>query len=145
MDITFPISVLLEELEVVILTLGEISVTHTTKIVVFSLVHGVETLRWATMLVLHTDLAVSTVTVSSTMTQCLQGLHLSELLVFHMVSDSVGFVVVVGLFHTDTVEKVLLLHTVVMVTVDKVELVAADSSKLHTSKEKKWLLIHHTR
>ena len=79
MDITFPISALLEEPEVVILTLGEISVTHTTKIVVFSLVHGVETLRWATMLVLHTDLAVSTVTVSSTMTPLQLELHSSEL------------------------------------------------------------------
>ena len=79
MDITFPISVLLEELEVVILTLGEISVTHTTKNVVFSLVHGVETLRWVTTLVHHTDLAVSTVTVSSTMTPLQLVLHSSEL------------------------------------------------------------------
>ena len=79
MDITFPISVLLEELEVVILTLGEISVTHTTKNVVFSLVHGVETLRWATTLVLHTDLAVSTVTVSLTTMLFQLVLHSSEL------------------------------------------------------------------
>ena len=49
---------------------------------------------------------------------------------------------VVGLFHTDTVEKVLLLHTVVVVTVDKVELVAAALSKLHTSNGKKWQIIH---
>ena len=79
MDITFPISVLLEELEVVILTTGLHIVTHTTKIVVFSLVLGVETLRWATTLVLHTDLAVSTVTVSSTMTPLQLVLHSSEL------------------------------------------------------------------
>jgi hypothetical protein len=31
---------------------------------------------------------------------------------------------------------------VVVVTVDKVELVAAASSKLHTSKGKKWQIIH---
>ena len=79
MDITFPISVLLEDLEVVILMIGLHIVTHITKIVVFSLVHGVETLRWATTLVLHTDLAVSTVTVSSTMTPLQLVLHSSEL------------------------------------------------------------------
>ena len=79
MDITFPISVLLEELEVVTLTTGLHIVIHITKIVVFSLVLGVETLRWATTLVLHTDLAVSTVTVSSTMTLLHLVLHSSEL------------------------------------------------------------------
>ena len=79
MDITFPISVLLEELEVVILTTGLHIVIHITKIVVFSLVLGVETLRWATTLVHHTDLAVSTVTVSSTMTLLQLELHSSEL------------------------------------------------------------------
>ena len=79
MDITFPISVLLEALEVVTLTIGLHIVIHTTKNVVFSLVLGVETLRWATTLVLHTDLAVSTVTVSSTMTPLQLELHSSEL------------------------------------------------------------------
>ena len=79
MDITFLISVLLEELEVVTLTIGLHIVIHTTKNVVFSLVLGVETLRWATTLVLHTDLAVSTVTVSSTMTPLQLVLHSSEL------------------------------------------------------------------
>ena len=79
MDITFLISVLLEELEVVTLTIGLHIVIHTTKNVVFSLVLGVETLRWATTLVLHTDLAVSTVTVSSTMTLLQLELHSSEL------------------------------------------------------------------
>ena len=79
MDITFLISVLLEELEVVTLTIGLHIVIHTTKNVVFSLVLGVETLRWATTLVLHTDLAVSTVTVSSTMTLLQLVLHSSEL------------------------------------------------------------------
>ena len=41
---------------------------------------------------------------------------------------------VVGLFHTDTVEKVLLLHTVVMVTVDKVDKVEEDSLRSLTFK-----------
>ena len=44
-----------------------------------------------------------------------------------MVYEDAGFVVVVGLFHTDTVEKVLLLHTVVVVTVDRVDKVEEDS------------------
>ena len=79
MDITFPISVLLEALEVVTLTTGLHIVIHNSQIVVFSLVHGVETLRWVITLVLHTDLAVSTVTVSSTMTPLQLELHSSEL------------------------------------------------------------------
>ena len=79
MDIPFPISVLLEALEVVTLTTGLHIVMHITKIVVFSLVLGVETLRWATTLVLHTDLAVSTVTVSLTTMLFQLVLHLSEL------------------------------------------------------------------
>ena len=113
--------------EVVTLTHGLQVVILSLKDVVSSLVQWVETSVWELMLVHHTELMVGTVTVSSTMTQCLQGLHLSELLVYHMAQDSAGFVVVVGLFHTDTVEKVLLLHTVVVVTVDKVDKVEEDS------------------
>ena len=118
-------------LEVVTLTHGLQVVILSLKDVVSSLVQWVETSVWELMLVHHTELMVGTVTVSSTMTQCLQGLHLSELLVFHMVSDSVGFVVVVGLFLTDMVDKVLLLHTVVVVTVDKVDKVEEDLSLIH--------------
>ena len=121
-------------LEVVTLTHGLQVVILSLKDVVSSLVQWVETSVWELMLVHHTELMVGTVTVSSTMTQCLQGLHLSELLVFHMVSDSVGFVVVVGLFLTDMVDKVLLLHTVVVVTVDKVDKVEEDSSRSLTFK-----------
>ena len=122
------------DLEVVTLTLGHQTVILSLKDVVSSLVQWVETLEWATTLVHHTDLAVSTVTVSSTMTQCLQGLHLSELLVFHMVSDSVGFVVVVGLFLTDMVDREVSLHTVDQVPVDRVELAEADSLRSLMSK-----------
>ena len=121
-------------LEVVTLTHGLQVVILSLKDVVSSLVQWVETSVLELMLVHHTELMVGTVTVSSTMTQCLQGLHLSELLVFHMVSDSVGFVVVVGLFLTDMVDKVLLLHTVVVVTVDKVDKVEEDSSRSLTFK-----------
>jgi len=121
-------------LEVVTLTHGLQVVILSLKDVVSSLVQWVETSVWELMLVHHTELMVGTVTVSSTMTQCLQGLHLSELLVFHMVSDSVGFVVVVGLFLTDMVDKVLLLHTVVVATVDKVDKVEEDSSRSLTFK-----------
>ena len=121
-------------LEVVTLTHGLQVVILSLKDVVSSLVQWVETSVWELMLVHHTELMVGTVTVSSTMTQCLQGLHLAELLVFHMVSDSVGFVVGVGLFLTDMVDKVLLLHTVVVVTVDKVDKVEEDSSRSLTFK-----------
>ena len=121
-------------LEVVTLTHGLQVVILSLKDVVSSLVQWVETSVWELMLVHHTELMVGTVTVSSTMTQCLQGLHLSELLVFHMVQESVGFVVVVGLFLTDMVDKVLLLHTVVVVTVDKVDNVEEDSSRSLTFK-----------
>ena len=43
------------------------------------------------------------------------------------VLDSVGFVAVVGLFHTHMVDKVLLLLTVEVVTVDRVDKVDQDS------------------
>ena len=121
-------------LEVVTLTHGLQVVILSLKDVVSSLVQWVETSVWELMLVHHTELMVGTVTVSSTMTQCLQGLHLSELLVFHTVSDSVGCVVVVGLFLTDMVDKVLLLHTVVVATADKVDKVEEDSLRSLTFK-----------
>tara|TARA_B100000927_G_scaffold260281_1_gene229769 strand:- start:227 stop:433 length:207 start_codon:yes stop_codon:yes gene_type:complete len=65
--------------EVVTLTLGVISVTHTLKTVVINLASMAESSQWATTLVHHTDLAVSTVTVSSTMTLLQLELHSSEL------------------------------------------------------------------
>ena len=54
--------------------------------------------------------------------------------------ENVGFVVVVGSYLMVMVDKVLCLHIVVDVAV-RVVLAVADSSKLHTSKGKKWLLI----
>ena len=77
-------------LEVVTLTHGLQVVILSLKDVVSSLVQWVETSVWELMLVHHTELMVGTVTVSSTMPQCLQGLHLSELLVFLTDKDSVG-------------------------------------------------------
>ena len=127
MDITSQVSVLSVVTEVVTLTLGLQVVILSLKDVVSTLAQWVEISEWATTLEHHTGLMVGTVTVFITTMRCLQELHLSELLVFHTVLESVGFVVVVGLFHTDTVEKVLLLHTVVMVTVDKVDKVEEDS------------------
>ena len=47
---------------------------------------------------------------------------------------------VVGLFHTDTVDKVLLLHTVVVVTADRVDKVEEDSLRSLTSKPNKKIL-----
>ena len=124
MDITFPTSVLTVVLEVVILTTGQEAVSLSLRDVVSPQAVWVETLEWELMLVRHTELMVGIVTVSITMTQCLLELHLSELLVYHTVQDSAGFVAVAGLFLTDTVVKEVLLHTVVTVTVDKVLLVA---------------------
>ena len=46
------------------------------------------------------------------------------------VLDSVGFVAVVGLFHTHMVDKVLLLLTVEVDTADRVDKVEQDSLRL---------------
>tara|TARA_B100000674_G_scaffold28483_1_gene19962 strand:+ start:926 stop:1378 length:453 start_codon:yes stop_codon:yes gene_type:complete len=134
MDITSQVSVLSVVIEVVILTHGLQVVTLSLRDVVSSLVQWVETLVWETILVHHTGLMVGTVTVSITMMQCLQELHSSELLVFHMVLENVGFVVVAGLFLMDTVDKVVSLHTVVVAIVDKVDKVEEDSLRSLTSK-----------
>ena len=134
MDITSQVSVLSVVTEVVTLTLGLQVVILSLKDVVSTLAQWVEILEWATTLEHHTGLMVGTVTVFITTMRCLQELHLSELLVFHTVLESVGFVVVVGLFLTDMVDKVLLLHTVVVVTVDKVDKVEEDSSRSLTFK-----------
>tara|TARA_B100001287_G_scaffold238605_1_gene212130 strand:- start:249 stop:701 length:453 start_codon:yes stop_codon:yes gene_type:complete len=134
MDITSQVSVLSVVIEVVTLTLGLQVVTLSLRDVVSSLVQWVETLVWETMLVHHTGLMVGTVTVTITTMQCLQVLHLSELLVFHTVLEDVGFVVVAGLFLMDTVDKVVSLHTVVVAIVDKVDKVEEDSLRSLTSK-----------
>ena len=54
-----------------------------------------------------------------------------------MVLDSVGYVVVVGLFHTHMADKVLLLLTVVVVTADRVDKVEEDSLRSLTSNPNK--------
>jgi len=94
-----------------------------------------ETSEWVTTVVTHTDLTDSTVTVSI-MKDYQQVLHSSELLVFHTDKDSVGCVVVVGQFHTDTVVKVQTVTTVVGV-VDKADKVEEDSLRSLTSKPNK--------
>ena len=137
MGITSQGSVLLVVPEVVTLTLGLQVVTLSLRDVVSLQALWVETLVWELMLVRHTELMVGIVTVSITMTQCLLELHLSELLVYHTVQDSVGFVAVAGLFLTDTVVKEVLLHTVVTVTVDRVDKVEEDSLRSLTSKPNK--------
>ena len=133
MGITSQGSVLLVVPEVVTLTLGLQVVTLSLRDVVSLQALWVETLVWELMLVRHTELMVGIVTASITMTQCLLELHLSELLVYHTVQDSAGFVAVAGLFLTDTVVKEVLLHTVVTVTVDRVDKVEEDSLRSLTS------------
>tara|TARA_Y100000401_G_scaffold81093_1_gene66462 strand:+ start:321 stop:773 length:453 start_codon:yes stop_codon:yes gene_type:complete len=137
MGITSQGSVLLVVPEVVTLTLGLQVVTLSLRDVVSLQALWVETLVWELMLVRHTELMVGIVTASITMTQCLLELHLSELLVYHTVQDSAGFVAVAGLFLTDTVVKEVLLHTVVTVTVDRVDKVEEDSLRSLTSKPNK--------
>ena len=135
MDITFPTSVLTVVLEVVILTTGQEAVSLSLRDVVSPQAVWVEILEWELMVVQHTELMVGIVIVTITTMRCLQVLHLSELLVFHMVQESVGFVVVVGLFLTDMVDTVVSLHTVVVDTVDRVVKVEEDSLKLLTFKK----------
>ena len=137
MGITSQGSVLLVVQEVVTLTLGLQVVTLSLRDVVSLQALWVETLVWELMLVRHTELMVGIVTASITMTQCLLELHLSELLVYHTVQDSAGFVAVAGLFLTDTVVKEVLLHTVVTVTVDRVDKVEEDSLRSLTSNPNK--------
>ena len=137
MGITSQGSVLLVVPEVVTLTLGLQVVTLSLREVVSLQALWLETLVWELMLVRHTELMVGIVTASITMTQCLLELHLSELLVYHTVQDSAGFVAVAGLCLTDTVVKEVLLHTVVTVTVDRVDKVEEDSLRSLTSKPNK--------
>ena len=118
------------------LVTGHQTVIHHSILVVCNLALTEETSEWATTVVTHTDLTDSTVTVTSTKVDQ-QVLHLSELLVFHMVLDSVGFVVVVGLFLMDTVDKVVSLHTVVVDIVDKADKVEEDSLRSLTSNPNK--------
>ena len=114
------------------LVTGLQTVIHSSILVVCNLALTEETSEWATTVVTHTGLMVGTVTVTSTKVDQ-QVLHSSELLVFPTDKDSVGCVVVVGLFHMDTEDKVQTVTTVEDV-VDKADKVDLDLSKSLTSK-----------
>ena len=114
------------------LVTGLQTVIHSSILVVCNLALTEETSEWATTVVTHTDLMVGTVTVTSTKVDQ-QVLHSSELLVFPTDKDSVGCVVVVGLFHMDTEDKVQTVTTVEDV-VDKADKVDLDLSKSLTCK-----------
>ena len=114
------------------LVTGLQTVIHSSILVVCNLALTEETSEWATTVVTHTDLTDSTVTVTLTKVDQ-QVLHSSELLVFPTDKDSVGCVVVVGLFHMDTEDKVQTVTTVEDV-VDKADKVDLDLSKSLTSK-----------
>ena len=114
------------------LVTGHQTVIHNSILVVCNLALTEETSEWATTVVTHTDLTDSTVTVTLTKVDQ-QVLHSSELLVFPTDKDSVGCVVVVGLFHMDTEDKVQTVTTVEDV-VDKADKVDLDLSKSLTSK-----------
>ena len=117
------------------LVTGHQTVIHHSILVVCNLALTEETSEWATTVVTHTDLTDSTVTVTSTKVDQ-QVLHSSELLVFPTDKDSAGCVVVVGLFHTDMVDKVQTVTTVEDV-VDKADKVDLGLSKSLTSKPNK--------
>ena len=117
------------------LVTGLQTVIHSSILVVCNLALTEETSEWATTVVTHTDLMVGTVTVTSTKVDQ-QVLHSSELLVFPTDKDSVGCVVVVGLFHMDTEDKVQTVTTVEDV-VDKADKVDLDLSKSLTSNPNK--------
>ena len=114
------------------LVTGLQTVIHSSILVVCNLALTEETSEWATTVVTHTDLTDSTVTVTVTKVDQ-QVLHSSELLVFPTDKDSVGCVVVVGLFHMDTEDKVQTVTTVED-AVDKADKVDLDLSKSLTSK-----------
>ena len=114
------------------LVTGLQTVIHNSILVVCNLALTEETSEWATTVVTHTDLTDSTVTVTLTKVDQ-QVLHSSELLVFPTDKDSAGCVVVVGLFHMDTEDKVQTVTTVEDV-VDKADKVDLDLSKSLTSK-----------
>ena len=119
-------------LEVVQLVTGLQTVIHSSILVVCNLALTEETSEWATTVVTHTDLTDSTVTASITK-DYQQVLHSSELLVFHTDKESVGCVVVVGLFHMDMEDKVQTVTTVEDV-VEKADKVEEDSLRSLTSK-----------
>ena len=114
------------------LVTGHQTVIQNSILVVCNLALTEETSEWATTVVTHTDLTDSTVTVTLTKVDQ-QVLHSSELLVFPTDKDSAGCVVVVGLFHMDTEDKVQTVTTVEDV-VDKADKVDLDLSKSLTSK-----------
>ena len=114
------------------LVTGHQTVIQNSILVVCNLALTEETSEWATTVVTHIDLMDSTVTVSLTKVDQ-QVLHSSELLVFPTDKDSVGCVVVVGLFHMDTEDKVQTVTTVED-AVDKADKVDLDLSKSLTSK-----------
>ena len=117
------------------LVTGHQTVIQNSILVVCNLALTEETSEWATTVVTHTGLTDSTVTASITK-DYQQVLHSSELLVFPTDKDSAGCVVVVGLFHTDMVDKVQTVTTVEDV-VDKADKVDLDLLRLHTSKPNK--------
>ncbi len=117
------------------LVTGLQTVIHHSILVVCNLALTEETSEWATTVVTHTDLMVGTVTATITRVDQ-QVLHSSELSVFPTDKDSAGCVVVVGLFHTDMVDKVQTVTTVEDV-VDKADKVDLGLSKSLTSKPNK--------
>ena len=141
MDITYLTSVHLVETVQTLTQVGQTHVHHNIA-VAWVLLQTMETLELVTTLVLglHQDMIPTEVGV--TVTTMVRDLLLHRWLVHKLLSllENVGFVVVAGSYLTVTADRVLWLHIVVGAA-DKAVLAVAVSSKLHTSKGKKWLLI----
>jgi len=116
------------------LTLGQVHVTLNSRGAVYNLAHGVETSQWVTTEEPHIKWTDGTAIVSITRV-ILQVLHSSERWVLVTLLDVVGCVVVVGLFLTVTVDKVLFLPIVEVVTVDRVDKEDRVSLRSHSSKK----------
>lgn len=116
------------------LTLGQVHVTLNSRGAVYNLAHGVETSQWVTTEEPHIKWTDGTAIVSITKV-ILQVLHSSERWVLVTLLDVVGCVVVVGLFLTVTVDKVLFLPIVEVVTVDRVDKEDRVSLRSHSSKK----------
>ena len=120
------------------LTLGQVHVTLSLRGVVYNLAHGVEILQWVTMQEPHINRTDGTAIVTITRV-ILQVLHSSERWALVTLLDVVGCVVVVGLFLTVTVDRVLFLPIVEVVIVDRVDKEDRVSLRSHLFKKNKIL------
>ena len=117
------------------LVVGQTHVSHSLRDAAYNLAHGVETSQWVTTEEPHINRTDGTAIVTITRV-ILQVLHSSERWALVTLLDVVGCVVVVGLFLTVTVDRVLFLPIVEVVTVDRVDKEDRVSLRSHLFKKK---------